>query len=95
VILSSVTIKLIFFFSISAFLLGTCRFIFNFAIVKHAKIVDFLGTHWHTKILVGTLILRINKIAKMQEYIISNVSVKTYSIIRAIKDTDIVSYINI
>jgi len=32
----SVPIKLI-FFSKSAFLLGTCRFIFNFAIVKHVK----------------------------------------------------------
>jgi len=32
-----------------------CRFIFNFAIVNHAKTADFLDTRWHTKILVGTL----------------------------------------
>jgi len=52
---ASVPIKLI-FFSKSAFLLGTCWFIFNFAIVKHAKIANFLGTWCHTKILVETLI---------------------------------------
>jgi len=43
------------FFQRTVFLLGTSWFIFNFAIVKHAKIADFLGTCWHTKILVGTL----------------------------------------
>jgi len=37
---TSVPIKLI-FFSKSAFLLDTCRFIFDLFIVKHAKTVDF------------------------------------------------------
>jgi len=41
---SSVPIKLI-FVSKSAFLLGTCRFIFNFPIVKHAKTADHTLTH--------------------------------------------------
>jgi len=51
----SVPTKLIFFFSKSAFLLGTRRFIFNFPIVKHAKTAEFMGTRCHTKILVGIL----------------------------------------
>jgi len=43
-LVNSVPIKLIFFFQQISILLGTCRFIFNFAIVKHAKTADFLGT---------------------------------------------------
>jgi len=39
----SVPIKLIFFQQISIFV-GQRRFIFNFAIVEHAKTADFLGT---------------------------------------------------
>jgi len=54
-IADTVPIKLI-FFSKLALLLGTCSYIFNFDIVKHAKITDFLGTCRHIKIIVGTLI---------------------------------------
>jgi len=31
---------------------------FNFAIIKHAKTADFLGTGWHTKILNGNIAAR-------------------------------------
>jgi len=50
------TRRFIFNFAIVKHLLGTRRFIFNFAIVKHAKAADFLGTRWHTIILVGILL---------------------------------------